>query len=114
MERSRNSFLRAPRIRQARKAAQKAWEGVIQRGKVISGKTAELKEWAEWSDRRVVEWWLAKERRKQKERAEEKERRQQKKVEEGEKAQRSLLEYWPSKKINGREKGVGDGADEPG
>jgi hypothetical protein len=120
MERSRNSFLRAPRIRQARKAAQKAWEGVIQRGKVISGKTAELKEWAEWSDRRVVEWWLAKERRKKKERAEEKERRQQKKEEEGKRAQRSLLEYWPSKKTNGREKGVrrrrgvGDGADEPG
>jgi hypothetical protein len=94
LELSLSSFLRGPLVRKARRAAKKAWELAKQNRKMVSGKLSELKDWAEWSDKRVIEWWKGQKRRERSEsQAEQRRQRQQRQLDVAQQ-QQTLYNFW--------------------
>ncbi len=120
LERSRRSFLHARSLKRAMAGAKEEVQSLIRRGGMTSGREDQLLRWSEWPAERLLRWWrnLCSKRVNAKKKVE-RDGRSRWKVEPI-RGQPSIWDVWGRGRTGGtgvklpKQRGVGDGADDPG
>ena len=119
-EKHRKKNVRTIQLRKAVAAVQSRANTIRNRGGVISWTNSQILQWHEWSDSRLLKWWLDEVKKERRQKQRDRQSKQKRVRGTGDESRRNSsskglgLKRWFGPVSTQSRRGIGDGADEPG